>query len=57
MKEFLRTFYWWRRLINHLSFRFDDYHVWHNFWFNLNLGYYDMHYEWEYKNTWGKPQN
>jgi len=40
--------------MNHMWFRFDDYHIWRNFWYHLNEGYYEMGYEWEYKNKWGK---
>ena len=54
VKSFRRTAYWWWRLMNHRWFRFDDNHIRHNFWVILNSGYYDMNYEWQYKNTCGK---
>lgn len=47
-------FYWWWRLITHQGFRFDDYHVWGEFWHSLNSGYLDMNYKWEFEQFWGK---
>ena len=61
--RFLRytPFYWWYRLMSHQGFRFDDYHVWGEFWHSLNSGYLDMNYKWEFENFWGKgsypPEN
>ena len=31
--------YWWYRLMSHSEFRFDDYHVWKEFWHSLNAGW------------------
>ena len=47
-------FWWWYRLMNHNGFRFDDYHMWGEFWHSLNFGYLDMNYKWEFEKTWGK---
>ena len=46
--------WWWYRLISHQGFRFDDYHVWGEFWHSLNSGYLDMNYKWEFEKFWGK---
>lgn len=40
--------------MSHQGFRFDDYHVWGEFWHSLNSGYLDMNYKWEFENFWGK---
>jgi len=47
-------FWWWYRLMSHQGFRFDDYHVWGEFWHSLNSGYLDMNYKWEFEKFWGK---
>ena len=47
-------FWWWYRLISHQGFRFDDYHVWGEFWHSLNVGWLDMNYKWEFEKFWGK---
>ena len=54
--RFLRYsgFWWWWRLISHEGFRFDDYHVWKEFWYSINKGYLDTNYKWEFENYWGK---
>ena len=54
--RFLRYsgFWWWWRLISHSGFRFDDYHVWKEFWYSINKGYLDMNYRWEFEKYWGK---
>ena len=54
--RFLRYsgFWWWWRLISHSGFRFDDYHVWKEFWYSINKGYLDMNYRWEFEKFWGK---
>ena len=54
--KFLRysSFWWWVRLIAHEGFRFDDYHIWGEFWSSLNGGWLDMNYKWEYEKFWGK---
>ncbi len=48
------SFWWWYRLINHEGFRFDDYHVWGEFWHSLNSGWHDMQYKYEFEKFWGK---
>lgn len=40
--------------MSHQGFRFDDYHVWGEFWHSLNSGYLDMNYKWEFEQFWGK---
>ena len=54
--RFLRytPIWWWYRLINHSNFRFDDYHIWGEFWSSLNGGWLDMNYKWEFEKFWGK---
>jgi len=54
--RFLRytPFWWWYRLMSHEGFRFDDYHVWEEFWGSLNGGWLDMNYKWEFEKFWGK---
>jgi hypothetical protein len=47
-------FWWWYRLMSHQGFRFDDYHVWKEFWMSLNQGSLDMNYKWEFEAFWGK---
>ena len=47
-------FWWWYRLMSHQGFRFDDYHVWGEFWHSLNSGFMDMNYKWEFEKFWGK---
>jgi len=48
------SFWWWIRLMSHQGFRFDDYHVWGEFWSSLNGGWLDMNYKWEFEKFWGK---
>ena len=54
--RFLRytPFWWWYRLMSHQGFRFDDYHVWKEFWSSLSGGWLDMNYQWEFETFWGK---
>ena len=54
--RFLRYsgFWWWYRLMSHQGFRFDDYHVWKEFWSSLSGGWLDMNYKWEFEKLWGK---
>lgn len=54
--RFLRytPFWWWYRLMSHEGFRFDDYHVWKEFWSSLNGGWLDMNYKWAFEAYWGK---
>ena len=54
--RFLRytPFWWWYRLISHEGFRFDDYHVWTEFWYSINKGYVDTEYKWKFEKFWGK---
>ena len=40
--------------MSHQGFRFDDYHVWREFWHSLNSGFMDMNYKWEFEKFWGK---
>jgi len=40
--------------MSHQGFRFDDYHVWKEFWSSLNGGWLDMNYQWEFEAYWGK---
>jgi hypothetical protein len=47
-------FWWWWRLISHQGFRFDDYHVWKEFWFSLNSGWDNMEYVHKFEEFWGK---
>lgn len=52
-------FWWWYRLISHEGFRFDDYHIWTEFWYSINKGYVDTEYKWEFEKFWGngaKPE-
>ena len=54
--RFLRytPFWWWWRLMSHEGFRFDDYHIWGEFWSSLNGGWLDMNYKWAFETYWGK---
>ena len=54
--KFLRysSFWWWYRLINHKGFRFDDYHIWTEFWYSINRGYVDAEQKYEFEKFWGK---
>ena len=54
--RFLRhtPFWWWYRLMSHEGFRFDDYHIWKEFWYSINFGWCDMEYKWEFEKFWGK---
>ena len=40
--------------MSHEGFRFDDYHLWKEFWSSLNGGYEDMNYKWAFEKFWGK---
>ena len=40
--------------MSHQGFRFDDYHVWKEFWSSLSGGWLDMNYKWEFEKFWGK---
>ena len=40
--------------MSHQGFRFDDYHIWKEFWSSLNGGWLDMNYKWEFEKFWGK---
>ena len=48
------SFWWWWRLITHQGFRFDDYHVWKEFWYSLNHGWHHIEYVNEFEKYWGK---
>jgi hypothetical protein len=47
-------FYWWWRLISHQGFRFDDYHVWGEFWHSISSGWEHMEYVYKFEEFWGK---
>jgi hypothetical protein len=49
-----RPIWWWYRLMSHEGFRFDDYHIWKEFWHSINSGWCDMEYNWEFEKFWGK---
>lgn len=40
--------------MSHEGFRFDDYHIWKEFWYSINSGWCDMEYNWEFEKFWGK---
>ena len=40
--------------MSHEGFRFDDYHIWKEFWYSINSGWCDMEYKWEFEKFWGK---
>jgi hypothetical protein len=40
--------------MSHEGFRFDDYHIWKEFWSSLNGGWLDINYQWEFEKFWGK---
>lgn len=45
--------------MSHQGFRFDDYHLWREFWYSINSGWYDTNYKWEFEKFWGvgaKPE-
>ena len=48
------AFWWWFRLMSHQGFRFDDYHVWGEFWHSLNHGWEHMEYVYKFEEFWGK---
>ncbi len=37
-----RPLWWWYRLMSHEGFRFDDYHIWTEFWNSINEGQTQM---------------
>ena len=46
--------WWWYRLMSHRGFRFDDYHVWGEFWYSINNGWEEMEYINKFEECWGK---
>jgi hypothetical protein len=48
------NFWYWFRLINHDDWQMDDHQRYWDFWLNLNQGYLDTEYKWEFKKFWGK---
>ena len=40
--------------MSHEGFRFDDYHVWGEFWHSLNHGWEHMEYVYKFEKFWGK---
>jgi len=47
-------FWYWFRLINHDGWRMDDHQRYWDFWLNLNKGYLDIEYKYEFEKFWGK---
>jgi hypothetical protein len=47
-------FWWWWRLMMHQGFRFDDYHVWGEFWHSISSGWEHMEYVHKFEEFWGK---
>ena len=47
-------FWWWYRLMSHQGFRFDDYHVWKDFWHSLNSEWEHMEYVYKFEKYWGE---
>jgi hypothetical protein len=47
-------FWWWYRLMSHQGFRFDDYHVWKEFWHSLSHGWEHIEYVNEFEKYWGE---
>ena len=55
LKPIKYTSFWWLyRLMCHEGFRFDDYHVWGEFWHSLNHGWEHIQYVNEFEEYWGK---
>jgi len=48
------VFWYWFRLINHDNWRMDDHQRYWDFWINVNGGWLDMNYQWEFEKFWGK---
>jgi hypothetical protein len=48
------VFWYWFRLINHDNWRMDDHQRYWDFWINMNAGWLDMNYKWEFEKFWGK---
>ena len=40
--------------MSHEGFRFDDYHIWGEFWSSLNAGWDHMNYVYKFEEYWGK---
>jgi len=40
--------------MSHEGFRFDDYHVWGEFWHSLNAEWEHMEYVYKFEEFWGK---
>ena len=40
--------------MSHEGFRFDDYHIWKEFWHSLNHGWEHIEYVNEFEKFWGK---
>ena len=55
LKPIKHTIFWyWYRLINHDGWRMDDHQRYSDFWLNLNKGYLDIEYKYEFEKFWGK---
>ena len=48
------SFWWWYRLMSHEGFRFDDYHIWKEFWHSLNSEWEHMEYVHKFEEFWGE---
>jgi hypothetical protein len=48
------VFWYWFRYINSYGFRFDDHQRYSDFWLNLNKGYHDTEYKYQFEKVWGK---
>ena len=40
--------------MSHQGFRFDDYHIWGEFWHSLNSEWEHMEYVYKFEEYWGK---
>jgi len=47
-------FWYWFRLINHDGWRMDDHQRYWDFWVNVNDGWNEMNYKYEFEKFWGK---
>lgn len=54
--KFLRysPFSYWFRLMNHQDYRFDDRHLYADFWHSLNAEWEHMEYVYKFEEFWGK---
>ena len=40
--------------MSHEGFRFDDYHIWGEFWHSISSGWEHMEYVYRFEEVWGK---